>query len=306
MLLEEEPEPLGERPVEAEVAAPRVTTLTRGALQEVRRTPRPSPVTVAVLEAVCQLLGHPKPPFANAAAKRAGKKTREWSQIQAIMTSATFLQRVLKYDPMEHLESGELSFDDFVRIEREYIEPIDPAEVTTASMAVVSLYEWAHAAVHIVKHSHDPDFDARLMPPLPRDTKLSFNQHKRIAGASLGRSNSLERAASSGYGLQRQNTPADVSNGGGGRHASMLDRWRGAPIAPPSHHVALSPPPPAASRVRRCASTPRGCATRSSRSRRRGGASCCSATRRYVYGMLEHAPRARIHAHARARTCASS
>ena len=216
VLLEEEPEPLGERPVEAEVAAPRVTTLTRGALQEVRRTPRPSPVTVAVLEAVCQLLGHPKPPFANAAAKRAGKKTREWSQIQAIMTSATFLQRVLKYDPMEHLESGELSFDDFVRIEREYIEPIDPAEVTTASMAVVSLYEWAHAAVHIVKHSHDPDFDARLMPQLPRDTKLSFNQHKRIAGASLGRSNSLERAASSGYGLQRQNTPADVSNGGGG------------------------------------------------------------------------------------------
>jgi len=170
-LAETPPEPLPARELPPEVKS---TELTRAALQEVRRSSKPSKATVNVLEAVCQILGH-----------RLSKSDdyHQWKEIQAIMSDRTFLQQILKYDPLQRLEldaldKRRLTADDFYRIEEKYLNVVDIIEVSRSSRAVASLHEWALTVIEIVRKHEDPNFDNQFLPQLPRQPKLSFNEHK--------------------------------------------------------------------------------------------------------------------------------
>ena len=171
-LAETPPEPLPAR----EELPPEVksTELTRAALQEVRRSSKPSKATLNVLEAVCQILGHRLPK---------SEDYHDWKEIQAIMMDRTFLQQILKYDPLQRLEldaldKKRLTVADFYRIEEKYLHTVNVLEVSRSSRAVASLHEWALTVIEIVRKSEDPDFDNQYLPQLPRQPKLSFNEHK--------------------------------------------------------------------------------------------------------------------------------
>ena len=147
--------------------------LTRGALQELRRTPQPSQATLYVLEAVVQLLGH-------RASKKGKSKVRPWSEIQAIMNGRGFLNDILNYDPMKRIDKeNSLSILDVLRIDRHILQEITEEEVLQSNIAVWNLLEWANAVVEIVKNSRDPESNPDDAPKLPRSTNLSFNEHNK-------------------------------------------------------------------------------------------------------------------------------
>ncbi len=146
----------------------KIKALSRAALMEVRTSPRPPPLLLHTMTAVCALLGHPL------------KDCDDWSECQRISGKSGFLRRLTEYEPRAGLAANGLTLKAVKKVRQRYLGSNDAGASTEAA----SKSEDAHNASKAVSIL----FECKVTPTYTQPLKLIYPNSTLASLAYQGRS----------------------------------------------------------------------------------------------------------------------